>query len=61
MALSTFHEDLIANGILALFGIIFLCGRDLCKRIAHSDCEFGENGLQIKLPTWREDDDAAEL
>ena len=53
MISETFSEDLIANAILGIILISVNCLRDFCKRVAHSDCAVdGENGLQIKLPTW---------
>ena len=51
--LSTFEEDLVSNLILGAGMVAILALRDLCKRISHSDCGFDENGLMIKLPTWR--------
>ena len=54
MELTTFQEDLISNAVLGLAAVVLLACRDLCKRIAHSDCKIdAERGLVIKLPTWR--------
>ena len=54
MELTTFQEDLISNAVLGLAAVVLLACRDLCKRIAHSDCKIdAEKGLVIKLPTWR--------
>jgi len=54
----TLIEDLIANAVLGAAVVAFICLRDFCKRIAHSDCAFdSENGgLQIRLPTWHPDE-----
>lgn len=54
MISETLAEDLIANSILGLSIVIVICMRDLCKRVSHSDCAY-DNGLKIKLPTWREE------
>lgn len=56
---TTMKEDLISNLILGAGFIIYMCSRDLCKRVAHSDCVYDSNdgGLKIRLPTWRETDD----
>ncbi len=62
MELTTFQEDLISNAVLGLAAVILLACRDLCKRIAHSDCKIdAERGLVMKLPTWRDDEKAEEL
>jgi hypothetical protein len=54
MELTSLQEDLLSNAILGLAAVILLACRDLCKRIAHSDCKIdAERGLVIKLPTWR--------
>jgi hypothetical protein len=61
MELTTFQEDLISNAVLGLAAVVLLACRDLCKRIAHSDCRWDEeHGLVMKLPTWRADDDHVE-
>ena len=51
----TMWEDLVSNGILGIGMVLYFCCRDLCKRVAHSDCYYDEHGLKFKLPTWRED------
>ena len=50
----TLIEDLASNAILGIVLVIYFCARDLCKRIAHSDCNYDENGLQVRLPTWHD-------
>ena len=52
--LSSFEEDLLSNLILGVILVVLVALRDLCKRISQSDCEFGEHGLRIKLPTFRD-------
>ena len=49
----TFNEDLIANAILGVCLVVAMAFRDVCKRIAHSNCRYGEHGLDFSLPTWR--------
>ena len=58
----TFKEDLVSNLLLGIGMVLYFAGRDLCKRIAHSDCQYdaNEGGLKIRLPTWRTDADADE-
>ena len=59
MELTSLQEDLLANAVLGLAAVLLLACRDLCKRIAHSDCKMdAEKGLVIKLPTWRDDEKA---
>ena len=54
----TMWEDLVSNSILGLGMVLFFCCRDLCKRVAHSDCYYdAQNGLKLKLPTWREENE----
>ena len=56
----TFKEDLVSNLLLGLGMVAYFGFRDICKRISHSDCRYGENGLIFSLPTWhgqREEDD----
>ena len=55
----TMIEDLVSNAVLGLGMVLVMCCRDLCKRVAHSDCIYdAENGgLRVKLPTWRENED----
>ena len=56
MELTSLQEDLLANAVLGLAAVLLLACRDLCKRVAHSDCKMdAERGLVIKLPTWRDD------
>ena len=57
----TLKEDLVSNLLLGIGMVLYFAGRDLCKRIAHSDCQYDSNegGLKIKLPTWRDDEDDA--
>ena len=51
-----FQEDLIANAILGIAMLVFVCAKDLCKRVSRSDCVLDqENGLRIKLPTFRDE------
>ena len=52
-------EDLVSNLLLGVGMVLYFAGRDLCKRIAHSDCQYDSEhgGLKIRLPTWRGDDD----
>ena len=59
----TMIEDLVSNAVLALGMVVVMCCRDLCKRVAHSECLYdqADGGLRVKLPTWRgdpENDDA---
>ena len=59
---NTMTEDLVSNAVLGIGMILFFCCRDLCKRVAHSECLYDaeHGGLRVKLPTWRnnpEDDD----
>ena len=63
MLTRTLVEDLFSNAVLLVVGVGVLCLRDFCKRVAHSDCVYDANagGLRIKLPTWREPDNAVEL
>ena len=50
----TLQEDLLANAILGLVMLMFVCARDFCKRVSRSDCVYDTgNGLHIKLPTFR--------
>ena len=51
----TMTEDLVSNALLGLGMVLFFCCRDLCKRVAHSDCVYDaeHGGLRVKLPTWR--------
>jgi len=53
----TFKEDLVSNLLLGLGMIAYFGLRDLCKRISHSDCRYGETGLIFSLSTWHERDD----
>ena len=58
----TMWEDIVANALLGTGMVLYFCFRDFCKRVSHSDCVYDtENGLRLKLPTWREDaaEDAA--
>ena len=58
MITESFQEDLIANLILGAVLVGAACLRDFCKRVSHSDCVLDrENGLAIRLPTWRPRDD----
>ena len=52
----TMTEDLVSNALLGLGMVLFFCCRDLCKRVAHSDCVYDaeHGGLRVKLPTWRD-------
>ena len=62
MELTSLQEDLLANAVLGLAAVLLLACRDLCKRVAHSDCKMdAERGLVIKLPTWRDDEKADPL
>lgn len=55
MELTTFQEDLVSNAVLALVGLCVVGLRDLCKRVSHSHCHYdAEKGLDVRLPTWRE-------
>ena len=45
---------MLSNLILGVILVVLVALRDLCKRISQSDCEFGEHGLRIKLPTFRD-------
>ena len=54
MESTTFQEDLLANAILAAGMVFVMLARDLCKRVAHSDCRYTEEGLRFKLPTYHE-------
>ncbi len=57
----TMVEDLISNAILGMGMVFYFCFRDLCKRVAHSDCYYdATNGLKVRLPTWREEEDEKE-
>ena len=58
MLSETFYEDLVSNAILGIVLIGAACLKDLCKRVSHSDCAVDENGLKLKLPTWRTDGDS---
>ena len=61
MISETLQEDLIANAVLGIALLVLACTKDLCKRIAHSDCAY-DKGLKIRLPTWRaRDDDDTEI
>ena len=54
MPSETFQEDLLANAVLGLVMLLFVCARDFCKRVSRSDCVYDTgNGLHIKLPTFR--------
>jgi hypothetical protein len=53
----TFKEDIVSNLLLGLGMIAYFGLRDLCKRISHSDCRYGETGLIFSLPTWHRDRD----
>ena len=54
---NTMWEDLVSNAVLGAGLVIYFCCRDLCKRVAHSDCYYdAQNGLKVKLPTWRGED-----
>ena len=57
---ATFQEDIVSNLLLGAGMVLFVCSRDLCKRISHSDCVYDSDagGLKIKLPTWREPEQA---
>ena len=56
-------EDLVANAILGAGMVLFFCCRDLCKRVAHSECAYDteHGGLKIRLPTWRAEEPEAEV
>lgn len=59
--LSTLQEDLLSNTLLAIVLILFSCARDFCRRVSKSDCVYDtDNGLHIKLPTYRRRDDSDE-
>ena len=48
------EENLLSNAMLGVALVLLMAMRDLCKRIAHSDCAIdGAHGLTFKLPTWR--------
>ena len=53
----TFLENVYANALLGVGMVMYLCLRDFCKRVSHSDCYYDQEhgGLKIKLPTWRAD------
>ena len=58
MELTSLQEDLLSNAVLGFAAVVLLACRDLCKRVAHSDCKIdAEKGLIMKLPTWRARDD----
>jgi hypothetical protein len=60
MELTTFQEDMISNAVLGFAAVVLLACRDLCKRVAHSDCRWDEeHGLIMKLPTWRAPDEVS--
>ena len=52
--MDSFQEDMVSNAMLFAAGVIFMALRDVCKRLAHSECRY-EDGLVWKLPTWRPD------
>ena len=56
MVSDTLLEDLLANAVLGIGIVLVVCCRDLCKRVAHSDCVYDaeHGGLRLRLPTWRE-------
>jgi hypothetical protein len=60
MELSTFSEDLISNAILGAVLAALVLARDVCKRISHSNCKYGEHGLEWSLPTWHGGDPPGE-
>ena len=52
MPSDTFKEDLLANALLGLAMVLFICCKDLCKRVSQSDCLLDSDGLRVKLPTF---------
>ena len=60
MPSDTFKEDLLANALLGLAMVLFVCCKDLCKRVSRSDCLLDSDGLRVKLPTFHGGNDEAE-
>ena len=56
MLSETLYEDLLSNALLGIVLIGAACLKDLCKRVGRSDCAVDENGLKLRLPTWRGND-----
>ena len=60
MPSETFTEDLLANAVLGLAMLLFVCAKDLCKRVSRSDCLLDADGLRVKLPTFHSRGDEPE-
>ena len=52
MPSETLQEDLLANALLGIAMLVFVCTKDLCKRVSRSDCLLDSDGLRVKLPTF---------